>query len=191
MVYLRTDPTPSRPRPRGRPPRGADDAEDLASLCASLYLREWKAAARDLRPLYSSVQLATARERHYLGLPDAAERALLLLRRWLARYCGERAVQHAIALGRGGELRLARVAARILEYRLDHPELTRSEEAAAIGRDLGLGLDASAHRRAVDAMFAALRRYGPELMRDLARKASERWQYYEARYGIQPGEPSH
>lgn len=184
MSYRRADPAPPEPRTQGRPPRGADDAERLAALYAGLYLREWKAPALDLGPLYASAQLQIARERYFAGLPDATDRAVLLLRRWLARYCGERAERNALALGRGGALRQARVAARILEHRLDQPDLTRLEEAASIGRDLGLALDASAHRRAVDAMFAALRRYGPDLLRDLAWRTPERWRHYEARYGV-------
>lgn len=184
MRATRTTPLPSEPRAQGRPPKGADDAERLAELLAGLYLREWKAPPLDLRVLYTSAQLQIARERYFAGLPGASDRAILLLRRWFARYCGERAVQNALALGRGGELRQARVAARILAYRLDHPDLTRAEEAAVIGRELGLALDASAHRRAVDAMFAALRRYGPALLRDLAWKAPERWRHYEVRYGV-------
>lgn len=183
-VYGRADPPPAEPRAQGRPPRGADDADQLVAAFADLYLREWKAPARDLRPLYDSPQLRLARERHFAGLPDATERALLLLRRWLARYCGDRAEQNALALGRGGDLRQARVAARILIQRLRRPDLTRQEEAAAVGRALGLGLDISAHRRAVDAMFDALRRYGPDLLRDLAWTTPERWRHYEARYGI-------
>lgn len=74
--------------------------------------------------------------------------------------------------------------ARILVHRLDHPDLTRAEEAAAVGRALGLRLDPSAHRRAVDAMFDAMRRYGPELLRDLAWRSPERWHRYELRYGL-------
>ena len=186
VVYGRSDPAPPEPRAQGRPPKGEDDAGRLAEVYASLYLREWKAAPVDLRVLYGSPQLQTARERYFAGLPDATDRAILLLRRWFALYCGERAVRNALALGRGGDLRLARVAARILVHRLHHPDLTRAEEAAAIGRELGLPLDASAHRRAVDAMFACARRYGPDLLRDLAWKTPERWQLYEARYGVEP-----
>lgn len=180
----RRDPTPPEPRTQGRPPRGADDAEGLVEIFCGLYRREWKAPALDLRPLYDAPQLQLARDRHFAGLPDATERALLLLRRWLARYCGDRAEQNALALGRGGDLRLARVAARILVQRLRRPDLTRQEEAAAVGRALGLALDISAHRRATDTMFDALRRYGPDLLRDLAWKTPERWQHYEARYGL-------
>lgn len=125
MKYGRADPPPPEPRAQGRPPKGADGAERLVELYAGLYLREWKAPPHDLAPLYASAQLRLARERYFAGLPDATDRALLLLRRWLARYCGERAVRNALALGRGGDLRLARVAARILEHRLDRPDLTR------------------------------------------------------------------
>ena len=100
-------------------------------------------------------------------------------------------MRHALALGRGGELRQARVAARLLAHRLEHPDLTRAEEAARVGRELGLCLDASAHRRAVDAMFAALRRYGPDLLRDLAWTTPERWQHYAARYGVEPAGDLH
>lgn len=153
-------------------------------IFATFYLREWKAPAIDLRPLYDSPQLQLARERHFAGLPDATERALLLLRLWLARYCGDRAEQNVLTLGRGGDLRRARVAARIMVQRLRHPDLTRQEEAVTVGRALGLALDISAHRRAVDAMFDALRRYGPDLLRDLAWKTPERWRHYEARYGL-------
>ena len=191
MRYTRADPPPPEPRTQGRPPKGADDAERLTRLYASLYLREWKAPPLDLHPLYASAQLQLAREHYFTGLPDATDRALLLLRRWLARYCGERAVRHALALGRGGELRQARVAARLLAHRLEHPDLTRAEEAARVGRELGLCLDASAHRRAVDAMFAALRRYGPDLLRDLAWTTPERWQHYAARYGVEPAGDLH
>ena len=102
MRYTRADPPPPEPRTQGRPPRGADDAERLARLYASLYLREWKAPPLDLHPLY-----------------------------------------------------------------------------------------ASAHRRAVDAMFAALRRYGPDLLRDLAWTTPERWQHYAARYGVEPAGDLH
>ncbi len=185
MIRSTILPAPAGSRAQGRPPKGADDAERLAMICAGLYLREWKAAGLDLRPLYASPQLHAVAGRYFAGYPDAADRALLLLRHWLARHCGERAVGHALALGRGGALRQARVAARLLTHRLDHPELTRAEEAAAVGRELGLCLDASAHRRAVDAMLAAARRYGPELLRDLAWTAYARWRYYEARYGVE------
>jgi hypothetical protein len=184
VVYGRAASPPPEPRAQGRPPRGGGDAEGLVALYADLYLREWKAPSRDLRPLYDSPQLRLARERHFAGLPDATERALLLLRWWLARYCGDRAEQNALALGRGGDLRQARAAARILIQRLRRPDLTRQEEAAAVGRRLGRALDISAHRRAVDAMFDALRRYGPDLLRDLAWTTPERWRHYEARYGI-------
>lgn len=34
-------------------------------------------------------------------------------------------------------------------------------------------------------MFAALRCYGPDLLRDLAWKTPERWRHYEARYGVE------
>ena len=33
-------------------------------------------------------------------------------------------------------------------------------------------------------MFDARRRHGPEILRDLAWRAPERWHYYEARYGV-------
>ena len=183
-LYGRADLPPAEPRAQGRPPRGADDAEQLVALCAELYLREWKAPTRDLRPLYDAPQLRLARERHFAGRPDATERALLLLRWWLARYCGDRAERNALALGRGGDLRQARVAGHILVQRLRRPDLTRQEEAAVVGRALGLAIDISAHRRAVDAMFDALRRYGPDLLRDLAWTTSEHWQHYEECYGI-------
>ncbi len=158
-VYPRR-PAPSGPRTQGRSPKGANNVERPAELYAGLYLREWRVPPLDLGLLYGSAQLQIARERYFAGFPDATDRAILLLRRWLARYCGEWSVQNALALGRGDDLRLTRVAARILEHRLGHPDLTRLEEAANIGRELGLALDASAHRRAADAMFAALRRYG-------------------------------
>ena len=190
MIYKRSDLPPPEPRTQGRPPKGAEEADQLAMLYAGLYLREWKAPRVALHLLYVSAQLQTARERYYAGLPDASDRALLLLRRWFALYCGERAVQNALALGRGGDLRLARVAARILVHRLDHPDLTRMEEAATIGQELGLSLDASAHRRAVDAMFAAMRRYGPDLLRNLAWKTAEHWRYYETKYGVRPDSPT-
>ncbi len=189
-VYGRAASPPPEPRAQGRPPRGADDAEDLVEVFVGLYRREWKAPALDLRPLYDSPQLLLAQERYFAGLPDATERALILLRRWLARYCGDRAEQNALALGRGSDLRQARVASRILMQRLRRPDLTRLEEAVVVGRALGLALDASAHRRAVDAMFASLRRYGPDLLRDLAWKTPERWRQYEARYGVAADDPS-
>ncbi len=182
--YGRAAPPPPEPRTQGRPPRGADDAEAQVELFCSLYLREWKVPSCDLRPLYDAPQLRLTRERHFAGLPDATERALLLLRWWLARYCGERAERNALVLGRGGDLRQARVACRILIQRLRRPDLTRQEEAVAVGRSLGLALDSSAHRRAVDAMFDALRRYGPDLLRDLAWTTPERWRHYEECYGV-------
>lgn len=188
MVRAQTVP-PHGQRPQGRPPRGADEASMLAAICAALYLREWKTTELDLHSLYASPQLRAIVERYFTGAPDAADRGLLLLRRWFARHCGERAVGHALALGRGGALRQARVAARILVHRLDHPDLTRTEEAAAVGHALGLHLDPSAHRRAVDTMFDAMRRHGPELLRDLAWKSPERWGHYEARYGLDPAPP--
>src|SRR5215210_2490031 len=96
MAYGRRDPAPPEPRAQGRPPKGEDDAGRLAEIYASLYLREWKAAPVDLRALYGSPQLQTARERYFAGLPDATDRAILLLRRWFALYCGERAVRNAL-----------------------------------------------------------------------------------------------
>lgn len=183
-LYGRADLPPAEPRTQGRPPRGADDAEQLVALFADLYLREWKVPCRDLRPLYDAPQLRLARERHFAGLPDATEQAFLLLRWWLARYCGERAERNALVLGRGGDLRQARVAAHILTKRLRRPDLTRQEEAVAVGRALGLAIDSSAHRRAVDAMFDALQRYGPDLLRDLAWTTPERWRHYEECYGV-------
>ena len=135
MQRTRTD-APREPRRQGRPPKGEDDADALAETYASLYLREWKAKGLDVQLLYRSTQLRTARERYYGGEPDGTDKAVLLLRRWCALYCGERAIQNALALGRGNELRVARVAARILEYRLYHPDLTRQEEAEIVGKEL-------------------------------------------------------
>lgn len=186
MSTTRRDVPPREPRRPGRPPKGEDDAEALAEMLATLYLREWKAKPLDLRRLYRAPQVRTARERYYPGQPDGTDRAVLLLRRWCARYCGERAVQQALAMGRGGQLRVARIAARILEYRLEHPDLTRLEEADSVGRELGLILDPSAHRRAVEAMLAAVRRYGPELFRELAWTNGETWRRYETRYAVEP-----
>lgn len=185
MQRAGTDP-PREPRRQGRPPKGEDAADELAEIYANLYLREWKAKAFDVQLLYRSAQLRSARERAYIGEPDATDKAVLLLRRRCALYCGERAIQNALAMGKGNELRMARVAARILEFRLYHPDLTRLEEAEIVGKELGVSLDPSAHRRSVDAMLAYVRRYGPILLRDLAWRASETWQYYETRYGVRP-----
>ena len=191
MKHLHAEESLPAPGIQGRPPRGAADVERLVDLLASLYLRDWKAPPLDLGLLYGSAQLQTVRERYFANHPDATDRAILLLRQWFARHCGERAVQHALALGRGGELRQARIAAHVLIHRLAHPDLTRAEEAVAVGQALEIALDASAHRRTVDAMFAAMRRHGPELLRDLAWKTPERWQHYEARYGIKADESVH
>jgi hypothetical protein len=155
-------------------------------ICADLYLREWKASDVNLALLYEAPQLLLAKERYYAGERDATEKAILLLRRWVARYCGDRAMQNALALGRGSGFRLAKIAMRVLTYRLDHPDLTRAEEAEAIGQELGIWLDQSAHRRAVDTMLSSLERYGPDLFVDLAWKTPEKWQQYEAKYGILP-----
>ncbi len=186
MPYSRTDPTPILSRGKGRPPKGREHVGTLNEILKSIYLREWKTDHLDLGILYRSPQLSLVVERHFAGEHDATEKAVLVLRHWFARYCGERAVQNALALGRGRDVRLARLAAWLLVFRLEHPELTRKEEAEALEREFGLPINASAHRRAVDTMFASIHRYGADLLSDLASKNPEKWEYYELQYGVWP-----